>query len=181
MKLTDDKKSALFRVLATKSLTEVGLEYDFDKHYKTMKSIKTAVYRVYNQVRATPSIYGVSDDTVELVVKAVSGRSVAPKPTIRETTELETTDIKTMIVKGRNIAMGLINKKLDHLSRHPKALRDTSITQLGTLFGIIFDKGQIISGQATEHVAVMSKIDKNLKPVEAIDMVLKMREAEQAK
>ena len=187
LKLNEAKKAALFKKLATNTLLKVGMEMELDKHYKSMESMKTAVYKIYNEVRATPSVFGISDDTVDLVVSNVSKRSVSAggegrqPETLREEMEIKTTDIKSMIVSGRNTAMGLINKKLDYLQRHPKALKETSITQLGTLFGIIFDKGQIIQGQATEHVAVMSKIDKNMKPDEAITRVLRMRELEQEK
>lgn len=186
IQLTEAQKASLFKTLATKTLTQTGLVYGFDKHYKSMKSLKTAVYKIYNQVRATPSIYGISNDTVELVVDNVSNRSVSAESrkeseSLREEMELKTSDIKGMIIHGRNTAMALVNKKLEYLERHPKALKDTSITQLGTLFGIVFDKAQIIQGQATEHVALMGKIDKDLKPVDAIDMVLKMREVENSK
>ncbi len=183
IQLTEAKKAALFKKLATNTLTEVGMEMGFDKHYKSMKSMKGAVYRIYNEVRATPSVFGMSNDTVDLVVSNVSKRSVSSREpeSLREDMELKSSDIKTMIINGRNAAMNLINRKLDYLQKHPKALKDTSITQLGTLFGIIFDKGQIISGQATEHVAVMSKIDKDMKPDAAISMVLKMREVEMEK
>lgn len=186
IQLTEAQKAALFKKLATTTLTAVGMEMGFDKHYKSMKSLKAAVYRIYNEVRATPSVFGISNDTVDLVVGNVSNRSVSVDSrnnteSIREEMEIKTSDIKGMIIHGRNTAMALVNKKLEYLTRHPKALKDTSITQLGTLFGIIFDKGQIIQGQATEHVALMGKIDKDLKPVEAIDMVLKMREVENSK
>ena len=175
-----EKKAAIFKQLASKSLTETGLAFDFDKHYKTQKAVKAAMYRLFNEVKNEPEKFGVQPETVALVVDAVSSRKVA-SPTLREMSEEEKTDIKGMIIKGRETSMRLINRKLHQLEKSPKALRNESLVSLGKIFGIIFDKAQIIQGQATEHVALLSKIETNMKPEEAIDMVLKMREVENSK
>ena len=66
------------------------------------------------------------------------------------------------------------------LNKSRKALNQQSLPALTTAFAILFDKSQIIKGEATEHVAVMGKIDSDIKPEQAIDMVLKMREIDQA-
>jgi len=39
----------------------------------------------------------------------------------------------------------------------PDKLKGASINQLGTLFGIVYDKEKLERGQATQHVAVMHK------------------------
>ena len=50
---------------------------------------------------------------------------------------------------------------------------------LATTVGILFDKGQIIQGEATENVAVLAKIKSDMSPEEMMDAVLKMREIHQ--
>lgn len=77
---------------------------------------------------------------------------------------------------GRDTIARIIYKKLAYIEQHPKMIKELPLIQLGTMFGILFDKSQIIQGQATEHVALLSKIDKDIKPEQALDMVLKMRE-----
>lgn len=179
--LTDIQKSSLFKSLATKTFYDVGIEYGFDKHYKTPASIKAAVYSIYRKVLGDPEKYSVHPETMELVNNAVKERGVAHsipshKPSVAE--QNEDPDIKTLILSNRDIANRLINKKLKEMDKSKKALRNESIVSLGKIFGILFDKSQIIQGQATEHVALMGKIDGNLKPEDAIELVLRMRERE---
>lgn len=177
-KLNDDRKAALFKQLASKTLIEAGIHFDLDKYYSNPKSIKNAVYGIYNEVRANPERFAIQTETVDLVVKAVSERKVATiQPPLKKNNE----DVKDMILRGRNTSMMLINRKLDQLDKSKKALKNESLVSLGKIFGIIFDKAQIIQGQATEHVAMLSKIDSNIEPGKAIDMVLKMREIENSK
>lgn len=78
--------------------------------------------------------------------------------------------------------MQLINKKLDHLGKDKKSLDKVGIGELAKVAGILFDKGQIIQGQSTENIAVMSKnIKTDMSPEEAMEVLLNMREVNQAK
>lgn len=181
MVLTDLQKAGLFKSLTTKTFYEVGIEFGFDKHYKSPATIKSAVYNIYRAILVEPEKYTLHPETVELVVKSVKERAIAhspnKKPTVAEQGE-DTRDIKELILSNRNVANRLISKKLSVLDASKKALRNESLVSLGKIFGILFDKAQIIQGQATEHVALMGKISSNLKPEEAIELVLKMRERE---
>jgi hypothetical protein len=183
MKLSDDKKAAIFRKLASGTLYDVGLEFGFDKHYKDSTGIRNRVYAIYRDVANNHDKYAVSQETIDLVVEAVSNRKVATRtePTLREKHEaIAEKDIKSITVSGRDTAGRLILNKLAYLEAHPKALAQESIVNLGKIFGILFDKGQIISGQATEHIALMGRIDSNMTPDQAIEAVLRSREAMQA-
>lgn len=183
MKLSDDKKAALFKRLASATLYDAGIEFGFDKHYKDTASVKNRVYAIYRDVANNPEKYAVQLETVELVTEAVSGRKVAIKKesTLAEKKDAITAiDIKSLTLSGRDVAGKLIAKKLDYLDAHPKALAAESLVNLGKIFGILFDKSQIIQGQATEHVALMGRIDTNLTPEQALDAVLRSREIMQA-
>jgi len=65
-------------------------------------------------------------------------------------------------------------KKLSMISN--AELKKMSLKDFGTLFGILFDKGQIIQGQATEHIAHLSKVEDGLSPQELMETVIKQRE-----
>jgi len=185
MKVTDDKKGLLFKMLAQKSLYDTGVELGFDKHYRDMASVKSAVYRIYQQVRKDPEKYGVNLETAKLVEDVVSSRSIAissvnNSPTIREQREaLEKADIKELVLTGRQKALKLVHRKLDMIGSSKKRLAEANLSTLAQTFGIIFDKAQIIQGEATENVALLAKIDANLTPDQALEAILKLRETHQ--
>lgn len=184
MKLSDDKKATIFKRLASSTLYDVGLEFGFDKHYKDAVAIRNKVYTIYRQVANEPERYAVQQEVVDLVTDAVSNRKIAIKseatPMRVEANAIVATDIKNLTLTGRDTAGRLIAKKLEYLEAHPKALQQESLVNLGKIFGIMFDKSQIIQGQATEHVALMGRIDTNLTPEQALDAILRSREVMQA-
>lgn len=183
MKLDIDKKAGIFRQLASATLYEVGMENGLDKHYKDATAVRNKVYQIYREVANEPEKYSVHPDTVELVVAAVSKRKVATRPSVpslAETKALAESDIKGLTMASRDKAGALIHKKLEYIEAHPKALANESLVNLGKIFGILFDKSQIIQGQATEHVAVMSKLSADMTPDEALQAVLRSREVIQA-
>lgn len=183
MKISDERKAVLFRKLASTTLYEAGVEFGLDKHYKDAAGVRNKVYAIYRDVANNYEKYAVQKETVDLVVAAVSGRKVAIKQgaTVAEKHDAITTvDIKGLTLSGRDTAGKLIARKLDYLDKHPKELQKESLVNLGKIFGIMFDKSQIIQGQATEHVALMGRIDSNLTPEQALEAVLRSREITQA-
>lgn len=176
MKLTNEQKAGMFRLLATKTFYDVGIEFGFDKYYKSPTSVKGAVYRAYKEVAASPEKFFIHPDTASLVISAIQSRTVAipTKPTLAEKNEDKS--VEELLLSNRDLANRLVHKKLVALDASKKALRNESIVSLGKIFGILFDKAQIIRGQATEHVALLSNIDSSLKPEDALSLVLKMRE-----
>ncbi len=179
MNLTIDKKAAIFRSLSNGTLFSVGIDFGLDKHYKDATAVKNKVYHIYREVLNSPEEFFVHPDTIELVEKAVTSRKMEPKKTLAEKNsenKLKGLDIKQLTLSGRNTAGRLINRKLEYIDAHPKALAGESLVTLGKIFGILFDKSQIIQGQATEHIALMGKIDTNMTAEEALDSVMRMRE-----
>ena len=142
--------------------------------------MKGAVYRIYREVGADLEKFGLSQETKERVEEAMEHRSVATNS--KDTTvaekefELRKVDLDVLLTANRDLSAKLINRKLVELNNSRKQLINESIVNLGKIFGILFDKSQIIKGAATEHIAVMSKIDDNINPKDAIEMVLNMRE-----
>lgn len=182
--ITDDKKQRIFLMCGEKNYTEVGYEFDLDKHYKSAGSMKDAVKKIYNQVKNDPIKFGLDYDRANGIVDKVAERQTSGLITkrsdmpLRERNELiNPDDIKGLMLGARNKAAKIIHTKLNRMEKSKKAIDDIGLGELAKVVGILFDKGQIIQGQSTENIAVMSKnIDANLSPEEALDNVLKMRE-----
>lgn len=185
--IQDSQLAGMFRLLKDKGYAEVGYEFGLDKNYKNTASMITAVMRATSKVRDNPEKYGISLDTVNDVLLALEQRKTAglmnrekieETLTLREKNELlDPKDIKGMVTLGRNKAAKLLNTKLDRISKSKKMLDDLDLGKLATVVAIMVDKSQILSGQATENIAVLSKnIDSNLSTEEAIEIALRMRE-----
>src|SRR3990167_5942741 len=67
-------------------------------------------------------------------------------------------------------------RRIDDALASKKARQKIGIGELAKVYGITFDKRQLIEGKATEHVALMAKISEDMTPASAIETVLKMRE-----
>lgn len=176
MKLTPEQKKGLFAMLATKTLYETGLEYGFDKHYKDPKAIKGAVNRVYADLKNNPEKNGIDKAVYELVVDAVSNRSAVKPAEVTSLKEKGEVDIKTMILSNRDKLATLLSKKLDDIGSSKKKLAAVSLPQISIALCQIFDKGQIVQGQATEHIAHLSKIEEGLSAKDLLAAVLSQRE-----
>lgn len=169
----------IFKSLAYKSAYEVGLAFGYDKTHKDAHSIRNAINAIAAKVKSNPEKYGISQEVVSLVATAQTSRriSTSRKEVAIAEKEVDTKDIKSLVTGVRDKTWRLIDRKLQRASKSNKRLDNIGLRELGTLAGIAFDKAQIISGQATEHVALLGKIEGNLNPEDALDLVLKMREA----
>lgn len=183
MPLDDAQQVALFKRLAYKSALEAGLEFGLDGHYKDNKAVRNAVTVIYNRLRKDPEKYGLNSDVVGVVEDAMAHRNVTrvQNEITAAEKEIDKGDIKTVLTGVRDKAWRLIDRKLTRAGRSNKRLDTISFRDLGTIAGISFDKAQIIQGEATENIAVLGKIEGNLDPEQAIDLVLKMRELQVAR
>ena len=190
--ITDEKKERIFIMCKEKDFVAVGYEFGLDKYYKTVPGMRTAVSRIYNSVKNDPEKFGLSYERANEVAVVVSGRQSSGLKNIKTGEAMPSTlreknliinpeDIKGLITGARNKAAKIMFDKLGRIERSKKATDDIGLGELAKVVGILFDKGQIIQGQSTENIAIMSKnIDANLTPEEALDAVLKMRETQMA-
>lgn len=181
--LSDKEKVKLFRDAATANYKEVGYENDLDEWYANDRSMANAIGRIVNDVIDHPGDYGVSEDEVRIVERAIEKRKVAapskqPKSYDKKKFEqLMNRPFDELILEGRKKAYALINKKMDNMLRSKSELDDTSLSQMTTSFGILFDKAQVLQGQATDHIAFQGEIKEDIDPDEAIEKVQNIREA----
>lgn len=177
--MTDEESAEIFKNMAYQSSYETGLKFGFEKHYKDAKSIRNAVNNIYQRVSKNPERFGISQDVMKIVKDAMANRALVriSNNIPKAEAEIDSKDIKNTLSGVRDKAWMLIDRKLTRASKSNKRLDDISLQQLGTIAGIAFDKSQILSGQATENIAVMGKIEGNINPQDALDLVLRMREA----
>jgi hypothetical protein len=177
-KLTKEQEVEIFKRLAFKPTLAVGLEFNLDQHYKDNKAIKNAILRIYREIKERPAEFGVSPEVVQLVADAMAHRNLA-KTTVdvsKAETEADQGDIKTLALTVRDKAWRLLDKKLTRASKSKKALDAIPLLQLSTTAATMLDKTLILQGQATEHIAIMGKIEGNINPEDALKLVLLMRE-----
>lgn len=179
MKLTKEQEVEIFKALATYPITKVGYKFELDKRYTNINTMRNFVITIKNKIAANPSAWNVSQETVDMVKKAMDERRVDHSNGTdvliaeREALKKENSNI---IQNVRDNAWELINRKINMIGKSRKMLRETTLQQLGTIAGIAFDKVQIMKGEATENIAVRAKIDKNLNPDDLLKLVLKQRE-----
>lgn len=177
-----ERMAGCFKALETKTPFEVACEFGIDKYFDSKKDITNYMYRMYLQIKNDPGKYGISEEKAMQIQDAVQRRNTNKSSVlIQEEVEeklsnIKEADIKDIVIIGRNKASILMDKKMNMLLKSKKALEKESIVSLAKVFGIYFDKSQIVMGQATENIALMAKVDENLTPEQAMDALLKHRE-----
>lgn len=182
--MEDLKKRALFKDLAVYPKYEAGVRAGLDKIYSNKRSLVSSVTRIYQEIKANPEKFTITPDVIEMVDKGLTDRKFntigvtqGNKPTIYEGKEkLDEMDIKELIETGSKKAWMLYNKKLDSLLKSKKAMKNVSISAIAQAGGIVFDKRQIVRGEATEHISLKAKISNDLTPKQKMELILSMRE-----
>jgi hypothetical protein len=178
MNLTETQKHSIFKSLATKSKFVVGMEFGFDRYYKTNQGVINAVSKVMNEVKKNPEKFAISSEIMDMVERGIDTRRRIKNPSPLVPNDPGQVDERDLVLGAKKKAWVLLNKKLDYLSKHNKAFQAESIMSLAKLAGIVFDKAQIVSGEATEHIALRAKVDSNITPGEALTQLLSFREAQ---
>lgn len=182
MKLSDVQKRSIFKALANKSQFHVGLEFGLDKHYATNIQVTNAVNKVYRQVKEAPEKYALDAEILEIVEKGMKDRQkmgtlqVSPQEASLAAQAPDKLSEKDLVLGARRKGWVLLHRKLDQLGRNKKALAAESIMNIAKVAGITFDKGQIVTGEATEHVLMKAKIDGNISSEEALAQLARLRE-----
>lgn len=167
----------IFEQLETKGNIEVAYLFGLDRYFTSESSMRSAVTRAYNLVLDNPKGYAILPTRAAFIQGIVTSRQILKRPeTVREKLEVEALDITKVTLNARNLTAKLLMDKLQWLDEHPRALQEESIVNLTKVFTSLFDKGQIVQGAATEHIAVLSQIDSKMDPDEALKAIMQMRE-----
>ncbi len=102
------------------------------------------------------------------------GEVLAPM-TKQEIRKLDTEEMVEMAKGTRNMAVQLLEMKLQELYSDPAQREKLNLATLATVFGILFDKTQLMAGLSTENIAIQAKIDINMNSDTALQELDKMR------
>lgn len=179
MTFTDLQKRQIFKALANKSIHAVGLEFGLDKHYDTKTKITNVIYTIYKEVKASPEKFGLNTEVVQMVEKGIEERKAKRGSALltQESTVVDPLDEKGLVVGAKKKVWVLLNAKLDYLGKNRAAFRNESLMSLAKVAGIVFDKAQLVEGNATENIAIRAKVDPNMSSEEALSQLMKLREA----
>lgn len=181
--IPDETKGAMFKALASKSYAEVAVEFKIDIHYKNQDGYRNAMYRIAKEVKADPERFGITKDIVEIVNTSMEDRKANPNagtiPEKQNGALIDFTDARAVAIGSRNRVAEILHKKMDMINSNKKELEKISLVQLTTAYGTLFDKAQIMQGQATENISLKAKITKDMTPEESLEQLLKMREVAQ--
>lgn len=185
--LTQEQEREFYKLLVSHNYAEAASQIGMNAYYQgeALRRVGHAIYQ-----RIDPDKLSIDKELQEMVTTAIESRKIykGRKPgsgnemtsveqAFQPTELLDPSDTKNLVVGGRNKAFILLHKKMDHLNKNKKALEATSLSQLGTLAGILFDKSQVIQGQATENISVLSKnIRDGMTPEEMLELTLRRRE-----
>lgn len=178
--LIREQAGKIFLELETKGNIEIAYLFGMDRYFTSESSMRSAVTRAYNLVLDNPKAYQIDQVKAAFIQGLVTSRQILKKvETLREVAEVEdlqNLDITKTTLSARNLTAKLLMDKLRWLDEHPRALQEESIINLTKVFTSLFDKGQIVQGAATEHIAVLSQIDSKMDPDEALKAIMAMRE-----
>jgi len=101
----------------------------------------------------------------------------AVKKTGQEVREMKTHEMVTLAKDTRNVSLEVLNMKLMELRNNPEALSKINLATLATTFGIMYDKGQLMDGMATQNIAIHAKVDISMSAEQAMNELDKMRQS----
>ena len=104
------------------------------------------------------------------------GKEPAVVTTKQGLRKIDTEEMVELSKDTRNLAIQTLNKKLLEVYVDEDQLAKVNLATLATVFGILFDKSQLMNGLATENIAIQAKIDINMNSDTALQELNKMRE-----
>jgi len=116
------------------------------------------------------------NETQRRLMARRSGKEPLERVTKQELRKIDTAEMVELAVDTRNLAVQVLNTKLQMINDDPDILAKTSIKELATVFGILFDKSQLLNGLSTSNINIHSKIDINMSSEKAIEELSKMAE-----
>lgn len=104
------------------------------------------------------------------------GKEVMERQKKQEIRKMSQEEMVEKTKDTRNLAIEAIQTKLQDINSDPEELKKINLGTLATVFGILYDKTQLMDGLATENIAVKAQIDVNMGSDKAIEELNRMRE-----
>lgn len=176
--LTDEQMGQLYLSLKTKTFMQASIDIGLGKHYSTGSLVPTS-QKIAAMVRLDPAKYGLKPEKlleVDYAIRERNVRTTSKETALEKNLAEENQSFKNILEDTRMGLLDIVSRKVKRLGRSNKKIDEANLGTLVTSLAILIDKTQLIRGEATENVAVLAKIDQNISPEAALDMILKMRE-----
>lgn len=175
--MTKEKELEIFKSLAFKSYKQVGYDSGLHLIYKTDPKVRAAVMNIARKVRKAPELYGISEDAVKIVDEAAASRSIKQNPAIRSAVAIQQESFKDKLDNMRDSVAELIMEKLKGYGKKG-GIDQVTLRDLKDLLAVAIDKGRLLRGESTDNIVKYNKLDtENMTPQEALDVVMKARDA----
>jgi hypothetical protein len=175
--LTKEQESQIFKALAHKTYKDVGYEFGIHLMYPNNDVAVTAfVHRLAEKIRKAPELWGISEDAMEVIEKAIASRSIKNNPAIKSDMALQEESFRDRLDGMRDTVADIIVRKLKKYNT-AKGHEDVQLRDLKDLLAMAIDKGRLLRGESTENLVKLSKIDTDsMSPEDAMKVILKARE-----
>lgn len=176
--LTKEQQAEMFKSLAHKTYKQVG--YDFGIHLMYPNNdvkVTSFVHQICDKIKKAPEIWGLSQDTVEVIQEALDSRSIKNNPAIRSELALQEESFRDKLDNMRDTVAEIIQRKLKKYNT-VKGADNVQLRDLKDMLGMVIDKSRLLRGESTENIIKLSKIDtETLNPEDALKIVMRARDA----
>jgi len=174
--MSKEQEAQIFKALSHKSYKTVGYEFGLQHICANDTQVRSLVMMIARKVRKAPELYGLSQDTVDVIDEAMAARSLKPNEVNRENA-LANEGFRDKLEAIRDKTADMLMKKLKKYDT-AKSIDGISIRDLKDLLATAVDKSRLLRGESTDNIIKISKIDTdNMKPEDALKFVMKAREA----
>lgn len=176
--LTKEQEADMFKSLAHKTYKAVGYDYGINLMFPG-NDIKVThfVHGIANKIKKAPEVWGLSQDTVDVIQEALDSRSIRNNPKINSDIALQEESFRDKLDGMRDTVAEIIQRKLKKYNTN-KGHEDVQLRDLKDLLAMAIDKGRLLRGESTENLVKMSKIDtESLTPEDAMRVIMKARDS----
>lgn len=175
--LTKEQEALMFKALAHKAYREVGHDFGLHHFIPDDGKLSSFVFNIARRIKKAPSIWGLSEDIVDVVQEAMDKRSVKKNPKIRSDVAIQEESFRDKLDTMRDTVAEIISKKLKKYNT-VKGIEGISIRDLKDLLAMAIDKGRLLRGESTENIKKLSPINTDdMSPEEALKVIMKARDA----
>lgn len=176
IKLTREQEIEIFKSLVDKTATESMKALGLDSMFKNDGAIRIHVYNIISKIKKAPELWGLSQDAVDVVSRALDGRKIAHKTGYIKEREKE--QFKDRLEVIRDTAADILTKKLSIINRNKQSIGEVKLKDISDVLKDATTALRVAKGESTENVIHYSKIDLDkVSPEEAMKLIFKAREA----
>jgi len=177
--LTKEQEVKIFKSLAHMTYKQAAMENGLHLLSPNADNarITSMISHIVRKIVKSPDLWGLTQDTVDVIKEALDSRSILKNPKIRSDIAIQEESFRDKLDTMRDTVAEIITKKLKKYNKG-SGHEDASIRDLKDLLSMAIDKGRLLRGESTENLVKMSRLDTDsMSPQDAMSVILKAREA----